>query len=168
MSRTCKRCAALRETAVLGAKNSTRLCVFCEIERTECVFHYIKGSPAKRVFHKTPDCCKRCQLKLGALALGYTISALLELILLLWLLRRKMGGLDGRRILDGVWRMGAATLIMALVTWFVMRQFSEAAAFWQLLIAGLAAAVTYLGASYLLRITELEQLVTSLRQRLRI
>ena len=107
-------------------------------------------------------------LEHGALATGYTISTLLELLLLLWLLRRKMGGLDGRRLLDGVWRMGVATAIMALITWFVFGQLSEATAFWQLLVAGLVAVATYLIASYLLRVTELQQIVTSLRQRFQI
>jgi putative peptidoglycan lipid II flippase len=106
-------------------------------------------------------------LDLGALALGYTISTLLEVVLLLWLLRRKMGGVDGRRLLDGLWRMGLATLIMAVVTWLVIAQLQDAAALWQLLVAGSAAGVTYLGASYLLRIAELHQFVTKLQQRLR-
>ncbi len=105
-------------------------------------------------------------LALGALALGYTISTLLEVILLLWLLRRKMNGLDGWRLLDGAWRMGLATAIMAAVTWLVFGQLATAAAFWRLLIAGLAAGGTYLGASALLRISELEQVVDSLRRRL--
>ena len=107
-------------------------------------------------------------LELGGLALGYTISTLLELVLLLWLLRRKMGGIDGRRLLDGLWRMGLASLIMAAATWITMRQLSEAAEIWQLLVTGLAGAVTYLGTSLLLKVTELQQIVTSLRQRFRI
>jgi putative peptidoglycan lipid II flippase len=106
-------------------------------------------------------------LALGGLALGYTISTLLELILLLWLLRRKMGGMDGRRILDGLWRMGLASLMMAAVTWTIMRQLSGAPEIWQLLVAGLAGAVTYVAASLLLKVSELQQLVASLRQRLR-
>jgi putative peptidoglycan lipid II flippase len=107
-------------------------------------------------------------LQLGALALGYTISTLLELILLLWLLRRKMGGLEGWRMLDGIWRMSLATVIMAIITWLVFGQLSQAAAFWQLAGAGLAGGVTYLGVSYLLRISELQEIVTSLRKRFRI
>jgi putative peptidoglycan lipid II flippase len=106
-------------------------------------------------------------LDLGALALGYTISTLLELVLLLWLLRRKMSGLDGRRLLDGLWRMGLATLVMAVISWLVFGQLAQAAAFWQLLVTGLAAGIAYLGASTLLRVSELAQIVASLRQRLR-
>jgi putative peptidoglycan lipid II flippase len=105
-------------------------------------------------------------LDLGALALGYTISTLLEVILLLWLLRRKMAGLNGRRLLDGAWRMALATLIMAAIAWLVFGQLSGAAALWQLLLPGLAGGLTYLGASYLLRISELQQILTTLRRRL--
>ncbi|MGD8857447.1 MAG: murein biosynthesis integral membrane protein MurJ [Chloroflexota bacterium] len=105
-------------------------------------------------------------LALGALALGYTISTLLELVLLLWLLRRKMNGLEGWRLLDGLWRMGLATSIMAGITWLVFGQLAQAAALWQLLVAGLVGGLTYLGASALLRITELQQLLATLRRRL--
>ncbi|HSG15586.1 MAG TPA: lipid II flippase MurJ, partial [Anaerolineae bacterium] len=107
-------------------------------------------------------------LGLGGLALGYTISTLLELVLLLWLLRRKMGGLDGRRLLDGLWRMVLASLLMAGVTWIVFDQLSEAAVFWQLAVASLAGALTYLGASLLFGVAELQQIVASLRQRFKI
>ncbi|MFN2222804.1 MAG: polysaccharide biosynthesis C-terminal domain-containing protein, partial [Candidatus Promineifilaceae bacterium] len=91
---------------------------------------------------------------------------LLELVLLLWLLRRKMNGLEGWRLLDGLWRMGLATSIMAGITWLVFGQLAQAAALWQLLVAGLVGGLTYLGASALLRITELQQLLATLRRRL--
>lgn len=104
-------------------------------------------------------------LELGGLALGYTISTMLELILLLWLLRRKMGGIDGRRLVDGFWRMVLASLMMAGVTWLVLNRLSQATEIWRLLIAGFAGGVTYLVASLLLKVPELEQIYTSLRQR---
>ena len=107
-------------------------------------------------------------LALGGLALGYTISTLLELVLLLWLLRRKMGGLDGGRLLDGLWRMVLASLLMAAVAWIVFDQLSQAAVIWQLVVAGLTGALAYLGASLLFGITELQQIVSSLRQRFNI
>ncbi len=104
-------------------------------------------------------------LELGGLALGYTISTLLELILLIWLLRRKMGGIDGRRLMDGLWRMILASLMMAGVTWAVLERLTQTTEIWQLFIAGLAGGLTYIGASLLLRVNELEQIYTSLRQR---
>jgi putative peptidoglycan lipid II flippase len=105
-------------------------------------------------------------LSFGGLAMGYTISTMFELVLLLWLLRRKMGGLNGRRILSGVWRMMVATLFMTVVSWLTLRQLTEIPAFWQLLVVGFVGGLGYLLASLALGVTELAQLTASLRQRL--
>ena len=76
-----------------------------------------------------------------------------------------MGGLDGGRLLDGLWRMVLASLLMAAVAWIVFDQLSQAAVIWQLVVAGLTGALAYLGASLLFGVTELQQIVSSLRQR---
>jgi len=104
-------------------------------------------------------------LSLGGLALGFTISSFFELVLLLWLLRKKMGGLNGRRVFSGVWRMALASLVMGIVTWLILQQLSSTAALWQLLAATLAAGITYLLASIVLGVSELQQLWGSFRRR---
>jgi putative peptidoglycan lipid II flippase len=103
-------------------------------------------------------------LVFGGLALGYSLSAILELILLLWLLRKKMGGIDGRHLLDGAWRMAVATLIMATITWLILRQLVDVSAWWQLIVAAIVAACSYLVASLLLQVKELRQLLDYGRQ----
>ena len=95
----------------------------------------------------------------GGLALGYSVSTFLELGLLLWLLRRKLGGLDGRHLLDGLWRMGAATLLMTAVTYFIHQQFESLASLWLLLLGSTGGGVVYLAACYLLKVGEIEQFV---------
>jgi putative peptidoglycan lipid II flippase len=50
----------------------------------------------------------------GGLALGISLSNLLETTLLLWLLRRRLGGVEGRNLWSGLWRMSAAALLMGL------------------------------------------------------
>jgi putative peptidoglycan lipid II flippase len=95
----------------------------------------------------------------GGLALGYSVSTFLELGLLLWLLRRKMGGLDGRHLLDGLWRMGLATVLMTAVTYLIHEQFSNLAALWLLLLGSIGGGMVYLGACYLFKVGEIEQLV---------
>jgi putative peptidoglycan lipid II flippase len=105
-------------------------------------------------------------LAFGGLALGYTISTFLELILLLWLLRRKMGGVGGRRVLSGVWRMVLASLFMAAITWLALQQFDSISALWQLMVAGIAGTLAYLLASLLLGVTELRQLWSNVQRRL--
>jgi putative peptidoglycan lipid II flippase len=104
-------------------------------------------------------------ISLGGLALGFTISSFFELVLLLWLLRKKMGGINGRRLFSGVWRMVLACLVMGVVTWLVLQQLSSASVLWQLLTAALAGGITYLLASMVLGVTELQQLWGSIRRR---
>lgn len=104
-------------------------------------------------------------LEFGGLALGYTISALLELILLLILLRKKMGGINGRRVLDGTWRMVLASLLMALITWFLLNQLQGMVPFLQLVIIGTVAVITYLLFSAVLRVRELSYLWQTIRRR---
>lgn len=51
------------------------------------------------------------------LALGTSVTALVNAGAQLWLLGRELDGLDGRRLADSVVRVAAATLVMAVVTW---------------------------------------------------
>jgi peptidoglycan biosynthesis protein MviN/MurJ (putative lipid II flippase) len=53
---------------------------------------------------------------LGGLALAFSLSNFLEVGLLLWLLWRRLRGINGRYLLDGLLRMGGAGLLMAGVT----------------------------------------------------
>ncbi len=107
-------------------------------------------------------------LALGGLALGYTISSFLELILLLWLLRKKMGGINGQRVLNGVWRMVLASLTMSVVAWQLMRLLSSVPILWQITTVGIVGSATYLLVSLILGVQEPKQLWQSLRQRLKI
>jgi len=105
-------------------------------------------------------------LELGALALGYSISTFLELGLLLWLLSRKMGGVDGRRLFNGLWRMLLAAIIMIGITWITMEQIAGLHVLWQLLIAGMVGAATYIVASLILGVQEIRQLAAYGRVRI--
>jgi putative peptidoglycan lipid II flippase len=92
----------------------------------------------------------------GGLALGYSVSTFLELGLLLWLLRKKLGGLDGRHLLDGLWRMGLATGLMTAVTFLIHQQFDTLAALW-LLLGSIGGGLVYLTACYFLKVDEIGQ-----------
>ena len=74
---------------------------------------------------------------LGGLALGFSLSNFVEVAVLLWLLRRKMGGLNGRSLLNGLWRMGVASLLMMGSIGLLLRWLAEGGAFWQALLGGL-------------------------------
>ena len=53
----------------------------------------------------------------GGLALANSLATGLEASALLLLMRRRLGGLQGQRLLDGTLRSGLATLVMGLVLW---------------------------------------------------
>jgi putative peptidoglycan lipid II flippase len=106
-------------------------------------------------------------IEMGGLALGYTISTLLELILLLWLLRRKLGGISGRRVFDGVWRMLLASILMAVVTWLVLQSLVASPKLIQLVLTGAVGALVYLIASAIFGVTELRDLLQNLLSRIR-
>ena len=93
----------------------------------------------------------------GGLALANTTATTLEMLFLLWLLRRRMHGLDGRRLAGTIARSIAAATAMAAslwlwIAWLEPRQPSA----WLVALGGLAlAAVIYLGSSALLGSREL-------------
>ncbi|MCI0395867.1 MAG: murein biosynthesis integral membrane protein MurJ, partial [Chloroflexi bacterium] len=98
-------------------------------------------------------------LPLGGLALAYSLSALLEVAALLWWLRRKMGGIDGRRLLDGLWRMALASLLAAGATWLVQRRLANSPALVQLLAGTAAGGAAYLAGCLTLKVEEIRQLL---------
>lgn len=57
----------------------------------------------------------------GALALANTLASTAEIILLLWLLRVRLGGLDGRALLDQAMRLLLAAAGMGAALWGLMQ-----------------------------------------------
>ncbi len=51
------------------------------------------------------------------LALGTAVSAVFNATVLLWILRSRLGGIDGRRIASSFARIGAASLVMGAAAW---------------------------------------------------
>jgi len=103
---------------------------------------------------------------LGALALGFTISNYIEVGLLLWLLRRKLGHLSGALFFSGAWRMLIAAVLMAGVTWFLLSWIDDDTDWLKLIAGGLAGAVVYFLACLFLRVSELQQILAAARSRL--
>jgi putative peptidoglycan lipid II flippase len=58
------------------------------------------------------------------LALGTAVSALFNAVVLLWLLRRRLNGLDERNIVVAFVKIAAASLVMAVAAWVVERSLS--------------------------------------------
>lgn len=104
-------------------------------------------------------------LPIGGLALGFSISNWLEMIVLMLLLRPKMDGINGRDLLGGFLRMGAASLFMAAAIGAVLR-FTPAGAVWtRALFGSVAGAIAYFIGSWLLRVEELQRLTRMVRAR---
>ena len=92
----------------------------------------------------------------GGLALGYSLSNYLEIGVLLWLLKRKMGGLNGRYLLDGLWRMLLAALLMAGSVAVLLNQLNS---IWlQMIVGSLVGGGIYVLACLLFRVGEVAQL----------
>lgn len=106
-------------------------------------------------------------LALGGVALGFSISNFLEVLLLLVLLRRKIGGIDGRVLWAGFWRVAAAGVGMALVILGLTQAMADVHVIWQVLAGSAAGGVVYIGLCYLLRLKELHWMMDYGRRRLR-
>lgn len=104
---------------------------------------------------------------LGALALGFSLSNWLEMLLLLLLLRPKMGGLEGRRLLGGFLQMSLAAAIMAAALALFLRWVPGSAVATRAIGGSLLAGGVYLLASSALRIEEWQNLLWMIWRRLR-
>jgi putative peptidoglycan lipid II flippase len=103
-------------------------------------------------------------LQHAGLALANTLATLIETVLLIWLLARRLGGLEWEQLATTIVRAGAATLVMALPLAWVAGRWSGA---WPVLVgvAGLVgAAALYLGMAVILRMPEV-QVIRQLRPR---
>ncbi|MFN2200758.1 MAG: murein biosynthesis integral membrane protein MurJ [Caldilineaceae bacterium] len=94
----------------------------------------------------------------GGLALANTTATTVEMLFLLWLLRRRMGGLDGLRLAGTIARCVLATGLMAGALWLWLSRIEGTGnlPLWLTTFGGLAMGVIiYLGASTAMRSREL-------------
>jgi putative peptidoglycan lipid II flippase len=99
------------------------------------------------------------------LALANSVATLLELVALLVLIQRRMGGLEGRRTLLSFAKSGLASLAMGTVLLVWQVALPDAGA---LVLGGggvLLGAVVCVAAALLLRVEELQAVVGLVRER---
>ena len=106
----------------------------------------------------------------GGLALANSTATTLEMILLLWLLRRPIGGFNGRSLLLALGRQVLAACCMGVMVWLWLRwqPFNSGmpGAIWVTTLGGLlVAAASYLVVAFLLRSEELQPALAILRRR---
>lgn len=102
----------------------------------------------------------------GGLALANSAATALECLLLLGLLRRKLGGLGFHRLIRPVLGMAAASLLMAALLWLLIEE-APGLAFWQVSAAGIVGGgVLYYAATRMLRLPEAREVPDLFLQRL--
>ncbi len=91
----------------------------------------------------------RTPLTFGGLALANSLATTLELIALLWVLRPRLGGVDGRRLASSLIRILASSTAMAVVAVWTFGRLASLQPLVALGAAVITGALTYLGASAL-------------------
>jgi putative peptidoglycan lipid II flippase len=108
------------------------------------------------------------------LALGTALAAIFNAAALLWLLRGRLGGLEGRRIATSLLKIVAASIVMGLAAWstsvWLTRAIPDDALLWKAVrVTGAIAAgvATLVISARLLRIAEFEEALRRVLRRLR-
>ena len=104
-------------------------------------------------------------LAIGGLALANATATTLEMAILLWMLRRKLGGWEERRVFTSLARAAGAVVLMAGLVYGLMKLTPTLALPWQGLILGTLGAGVYTFLSWVFKSPELDVLARMLRRR---
>jgi putative peptidoglycan lipid II flippase len=94
-------------------------------------------------------------MPLGGLALSTSLAALMQMIILFVLIRRRVGGFDGRLLGTTAVRVSAASLVMAAVIWLFMLV-GPRSPYLRAPVGVVLGAGAYAGAAWLLGVTQLK------------
>ena len=106
-------------------------------------------------------------LSFGGLALGFSLSNMIEVGVLLLILRRRLGGIHGRDLWDGTWRMLVATLLMAGAMGVIMAWWGDGSPVGLLVLSTAVGMAVYALTVHLLQVEEFAQLASMVRRQLR-
>ncbi|HEY52707.1 MAG TPA: murein biosynthesis integral membrane protein MurJ, partial [Caldilineae bacterium] len=101
----------------------------------------------------------------GGLALANSTATLVEMAVLLWLLRNKLGGWQESRVGRSLLKTLAASGIMAVAVALLLRVLEDWSQPVQAVVIGSAAIIVYVAAAWLLRSPEVWALPGLLRRR---
>ena len=105
------------------------------------------------------------QFGLGGLALANSVATAIESVILILILRKRLGGLSGRSILDGAWKAMIGTVFMGAVIVALTAVFAGRSL--MTLLSGVLAGVLVYGlAMYLFKVPEFRQLLGALKRKL--
>jgi putative peptidoglycan lipid II flippase len=103
----------------------------------------------------------------GGLALANSVATMLEMIALLYMMRGRLNGLEGRRVMLGFGQAAIATFIMSLVLFAWMNQ-TTSQPVWLVLIGGVALGVGSYGVMVLvMRVREARGLLSTVSRYVR-
>ncbi len=103
-------------------------------------------------------------LQHGGLALANSIAVTLEVLALLWILRKRLDGVQGRETLLALARIVAASILMSAATWGALALAGDSASA-QVVLGGTAGVVTYLLAARLLGVRQIERFIAAVLDR---
>ncbi|MFC1997218.1 murein biosynthesis integral membrane protein MurJ [Chloroflexota bacterium] len=102
----------------------------------------------------------------GGLALANSLATSLEAIVLWVLMGRRLEGLEGRWVFQGIWQALLGSGLMGLVLWFWLNQ-ADSMPLWVLVIGGvLIGGAVYVVILLILQVDEVQSLLRIFRQRL--
>lgn len=102
----------------------------------------------------------------GGLALANSLATFLEMATLLFFMRRRLSGLEGRKVLDGTWKACLAGGIMGLALWGWL-SLTRAQSVWLVALGGMLVGVgVYALMVILLRVPEVKSVYEGLKRRL--
>jgi putative peptidoglycan lipid II flippase len=88
----------------------------------------------------------------GGLALANSLIITAELLTLLWLLRRRLGGVEGWRTLRTLGRVAVACAAMSAAIWWVQLLLRDAGVLTLLVLSGLVGLTVFIAAGWLARV----------------
>ncbi len=101
----------------------------------------------------------------GGLALANSIATLLEMLILLFIFRRRVGDIDDRHILDSAWRIALAASAMLVVIVAFANYFSPRGPIFVAVAGTAMGGAVYLGATIALRSEEIATVVRRVSRR---
>lgn len=105
---------------------------------------------------------------LGGLALANSAATFLEMLVLLYLMRRRLKGLEERGLLVGLAQAGAAAALMGLGLWWWLGA-TAGQSVWLIGVGGIAlGGLIYGAAVWALRVPEVHEVLDSLKNRLKL
>lgn len=105
-------------------------------------------------------------MPLGGLALAHSLGTTLECIVLIWILQRRLKGLEEKFIGDAALKAGTASLLMGLGLWGWLSVSQQLSKWWVVLLGVVIGVLLYTAAIALLKVPELAKGMEALKRRL--